>query len=510
MVSLLVLLSVASLLPSLTLGNSGPVRSQQEPEFEKCHETVSSWAEAAFHSLPSPNQTLNQELGNLRDLLFFLNVPRSGGSDFHRCLLLPLFALEPCPQSYDEITLDRSVRECRLLATLDDDYSLLDQLPPGTTSVVTSLREPVDRVLSSYEFWTKIAAHNALEKQHHGETTPTTSDSNSFPFAAATRLWPWKYLVPMLEQDLLAHRDDRGVGAAIAILNNNNDNNITTSGTSVSNDWWEGPEGAMPLREFIGHPVAHELLHNGATFQVAGLTNNSKFGNATAVRSCVAAWPRLGERVLAVAKARLDAMLYVGLADRQEEATLFFARLLMAGQVSTEPFWRRVWNRKNSKRETREPSSSSKHLEAHQIANFTELDELTNEDVEDEMSRCLFDGPGALFERKQYDELFSVDREFFIDFSWQRRKRIPQTLMDEVARLNALDRELYAHAQFLVERRPRIFSRKTEIPFQEFRKFDSLDSVHRYASWLSVPVFAVVVNLTGMVVVGVRFYLLVK
>lgn len=32
---------------------------------------------------------------------------------------------------------------------------------------------------------------------------------------------------------------------------------------------------AMPLHEWIEHPIAEELLHNGATLQVLGLTNYS-------------------------------------------------------------------------------------------------------------------------------------------------------------------------------------------------------------------------------------------
>lgn len=34
---------------------------------------------------------------------------------------------------------------------------------------------------------------------------------------------------------------------------------------------------AMPLHEFVEHPIAEELLHNGGTLQVLGLTNYSRW-----------------------------------------------------------------------------------------------------------------------------------------------------------------------------------------------------------------------------------------
>jgi hypothetical protein len=36
-----------------------------------------------------------------------------------------------------------------------------------------------------------------------------------------------------------------------------------------SNTTYDAPTITMPLTEFIHHPVAHELVHNGATFQVS-------------------------------------------------------------------------------------------------------------------------------------------------------------------------------------------------------------------------------------------------
>jgi hypothetical protein len=37
---------------------------------------------------------------------------------------------------------------------------------------------------------------------------------------------------------------------------------------NVFSDVYNTEDVAMPLHEFINHPVAHELIHNGVTFQV--------------------------------------------------------------------------------------------------------------------------------------------------------------------------------------------------------------------------------------------------
>jgi hypothetical protein len=37
---------------------------------------------------------------------------------------------------------------------------------------------------------------------------------------------------------------------------------------NIFSDVYNREDVAMPLHEFINHPVAHELIHNGVTFQV--------------------------------------------------------------------------------------------------------------------------------------------------------------------------------------------------------------------------------------------------
>jgi hypothetical protein len=61
-------------------------------------------------------------------------------------------------------------------------------------------------------------------------------------------------------------------------------------------------EMLMPLHKYLDAPTAHDIIHNGATFQIAGLTNNSHLSEAHEVRHCVQKFKSLGESVLQVAK----------------------------------------------------------------------------------------------------------------------------------------------------------------------------------------------------------------
>ncbi|KAJ6408751.1 hypothetical protein OIU84_008450 [Salix udensis] len=132
-------------------------------------------------------------------------------------------------------------------------------------------------------------------------------------------IWPWKYLVPWMREDLFARRDARKLMGSIDIKRN---------------DPYNMEEMVMPLQEYINDPRAHELIHNGETFQVAGLTNNSYFVESHEVRRCVQKHKILGEHVLEVAKKRLDDMLYVGLTEDHRESATMFANVVGAQVIS--------------------------------------------------------------------------------------------------------------------------------------------------------------------------------
>ncbi|XP_056855292.1 protein-tyrosine sulfotransferase-like, partial [Raphanus sativus] len=100
-------------------------------------------------------------------------------------------------------------------------------------------------------------------------------------------IWPWKYLVPWMREDLFARRDARKLKGGVIIEDDNP---------------YDMEEMLMPLHKYLDTPTAHDIIHNGATFQIAGLTNNSHLAEAHEVRHCVQKYKNLGEPVLQVAK----------------------------------------------------------------------------------------------------------------------------------------------------------------------------------------------------------------
>ncbi|XP_048135922.1 protein-tyrosine sulfotransferase-like [Rhodamnia argentea] len=164
-------------------------------------------------------------------------------------------ALE-CPHSYDQLRFDPSKRKCRLLVT-HDDCSLMSKLPKDRTSVVTILRDPVDRVFSTYEFSVEEAARFLV---HPNLTSYTRMvgrlRSETKGFAVSTLdIWPWKYLVTWMREDLFARRYARRHGGSRDIYSSNPYN------------MEEGQCIVMPLHKYIYDPIARDIIHNGATFQ---------------------------------------------------------------------------------------------------------------------------------------------------------------------------------------------------------------------------------------------------
>ncbi|PKI63855.1 hypothetical protein CRG98_015738 [Punica granatum] len=231
--------------------------------FGHCEKIVKRWASSAV------NQEAKADAHTLRDLLFFLHVPRTGGRTYFHCFLKKLYSnSQECPRSYDKLRFDPSKAKCRLLVN-HDDYSMMSKLPDERTSVVTILRNPVDRVFSTYEF--------------------------------------------------SVERDARRRNGPIEV---------------EGNDPYDMEEMVMPLHDYINDPIARDIIHNGATFQVAGLTNNSYFTDAHEVRHCIMQYKELGDYALAVAKKRLDNMLYVGLTEEHRESATMFANVVGAQVIS--------------------------------------------------------------------------------------------------------------------------------------------------------------------------------
>lgn len=69
----------------------------------------------------------------------------------------------------------------------------------------------------------------------------------------------------------------------------------------------------MPLAEWIEHPIARELVHEGATLQLLGISNVSRWGGeATRLRRCFHAHAPARVELAALAARRLDALAGAG------------------------------------------------------------------------------------------------------------------------------------------------------------------------------------------------------
>nr|GEU90857.1 protein-tyrosine sulfotransferase-like [Tanacetum cinerariifolium] len=281
-------------------------------DFEHCKNSVKQWASSSLDS-----DTDNGHI--LKDLLFFLHVPRTGGRTYFHCFLKKLYSSSlECPRSYDKLRFNPRKPGCRLLVT-HDDYSMVSKLPGEKTSVVTILRDPIERVFSAYEFSIEVGARFLVHPNMTSLSKMSGRVRSKSGGVSTLEIWPWKYLVPWMTEDLFSRRDARKRRGPPYVY---------------GSDSYDMEEIVMPLHEYINHPVAMDLIHNGATFQVAGLTNNSNIRDAHELRQCVITHPSLGKYVLEVAKKRLDDMLYVGITEDQRQSATMFANVVGAQVIS--------------------------------------------------------------------------------------------------------------------------------------------------------------------------------
>ena len=135
---------------------------------------------------PAGNVALNPD-----HMLYFLHIPRTAGRTYGVCFLKQAWApSRRCAKSYDVLRLNQSVPNCGLLSS-HDDYSVLQYLPKDA-AIATQLRDPVDRVLSMYEFAIELASRymNPEAAQHD----PGKMDTR--------KVWPWSVLNPFMQQEL--------------------------------------------------------------------------------------------------------------------------------------------------------------------------------------------------------------------------------------------------------------------------------------------------------------------
>nr|CAD1820857.1 unnamed protein product [Ananas comosus var. bracteatus] len=442
------------------LAVSTPVSSNEDNYF-RCERVVKNWVESSCEN------GQGEDKSSLKDLLFFLHVPRTGGRTYFHCFLRKLYtSAQECPRSYDKLRFDPSKPNCRLVVS-HDDYSLTSKLPKDRTSVVTIFRKPVDRVFSTYEFSVEVAARFLV---HPNLTSAKQMSRRIRPKSRGVStldIWPWKYLVPWMREDLFARRDARKLGKLRRI------NEIT--------DPYNMEEMVMPLHDFINDPVAHEIVHNGATFQLTFLEEAKSliyfnfdpiylgrrtdkqflfFRSARSASMCEKT-STLGRAVLEVAKSRLDRMLYVGLTEDHKKSARLFVNMVGAQVLSQSKALSSsdVETQASARTELSSsfPESKTEGPDQVQSSNYSQLGtevpssmdttpaeaNMTVEKLMGAYEECI----STLRKSQSTRRNMSLKQVAPANFSKEARLLVPEAILQQIISLNSLDVELYRHAE---------------------------------------------------------------
>lgn len=460
-----------------------PLASSTGGDYERCEGAVRGWADSAAETDNGGDDKLN-----LKDLLFFLHIPRTGGRTYFHCFLKQLYSnAQECPRSYDKLRFDPSHPDCKLVVS-HDDYSLTSKLPRERTSVVTILRNPVDRVFSAYEFSIEVAARFLVHPNITSAKLMTSRMLTKSRARAVSTLdiWPWKYLVPWMREDLFTRRDVRGIDK-------------TQSSKKVNA--YDVEDMVMPLHQYINDPVAHEIIHNGATFQITGLTNNSYFDGAHEVRHCVRRHPDLGRFVLQVAKNRLDRMLYVGLTEDHEESARLFAHMVGAQVLSQSGTLNLdikedppVGIDSHSSMLDPEDEEANEHMNSthgwknNEALNATEDDHgngnMTVAKLMETYESCI----AKLRKTQSSRRKISLKKVEEANFTKEARRQVPEAILKQIISLNSLDMELYEHAKNIFRQEHLMLRGQRPMVVQHTQLADQKGWIHTVCeSWSCSP-----------------------
>ncbi|KAL0370078.1 UNVERIFIED_CONTAM: Protein-tyrosine sulfotransferase [Sesamum angustifolium] len=388
--------------------------------YMQCEYAVKKWASSSLVS------EVKDDKHALRDLLFFLHIPRTGGRTYFYCFLKKLYSKsQECPRSYDKLRLDPRKPHCRLLST-HDDYSMISKLPNEKTSVVTILRDPIDRVFSTYEFSVEVAARFLVHPNLTSMARMAQHKRRKASVVSTLDVWPWKYLVPWMIEDLFGRRDARKLRGQSHLEANNP---------------YDMEDILMPLREYINDSIARDIIHNGATFQIAGLTNYSYFAESHEVRHCVLRYQTLGGYVLEVAKKRLDNMLYVGLTENHRGSATMFANVVGEQVIS-----KHTTSRSSTDVGTDDLEKSSLHTVMRSDTNY-QVPLLLYQSTAGKLMEAYESCISTLRKAQAQRRINSLKQISPANFTKDARHQVPEAIIQEIASLNSLDMELYTYAK---------------------------------------------------------------
>ncbi|XAR59979.1 Protein-tyrosine sulfotransferase, partial [Bertholletia excelsa] len=419
----------------LLLGHVSTLHDKDD--YDHCKTTVKKWTASSLDFEVRVDRHI------LKDLLFFLHIPRTGGRTYFQCFLRKLYASSmECPRSYDKLRFDPGKPNCTLLVT-HDDYSMMSKLPKQKTSVMTILRNPIDRVFSTYEFSIEVAARFLVHPNITSATEMAGRLRSKTKAISTLDIWPWKYLVPWMRGDLFARERCQKAQGETHI---------------GSNDSYDMEDMAMPLREYINDPIAQDIVHNGATFQIAGLTNNSYLAGSHEVRHCVLKHRDLGQYVLEVAKKRLDEMLYVGLTEDHKESATMFANVVGAQVISQSVASGYRINPSggdkpeesssdpDSQSDTDDQQSTSTSPKS-KISSSKKIEATSEKMTVGKLMKAYETCTSSLRKTQAQRRTTSLKRISPANFTKKARRQSHESLLKEIRLLNNLDIQLYEYAQ---------------------------------------------------------------
>lgn len=434
------------------------VGSQRRATLEACTPVVEAFVEQERAKDREGGQARGSEdrqVQALRWMLFFLHVPRTGGRTYHQCFLKALFPVDQrCPRSYDALRFDLRVPACRLLAT-HNDYSLMTKLPAANVSVMTNVRDPVDRVISAYEFAMETAVRSLRwgVKLAPGESLTegrrrVRMGMGHGPRTETRNVWPWHLLIPLLEDELWARRPNTSDPLP---QQTKAEGQRERGGSS-----YEKGELMMPLSAFLEHPSVRDLLHNGATFHIAGITENSLLKGASFLRACASQHEQLGQLVLSLVRARLDQMLHIGLTAAHKESAMLLAAALgrslqSKAFVGPDPRLLALGNRRLSQ-------GSKDGLQMRE-ARIREMQRRTGPTLLSHYDRCVE------LQRKRYVGRRRAGLHLLgpgVNFSPEARARIDPATIQRIRELNRLDSQLLEYARAKFEQQKEVLADKLE------------------------------------------------